>query len=72
MKIICDNCRTKYSIADDKVKGKVFRIGHLGWFNDLMLAGTLAGVEMGLKIAGVPYEPGGTQVALDWLAGAEA
>ena len=31
----------------NKVKGKVFRIGHLGWFNDLMLAGTLAGVEMG-------------------------
>jgi alanine-glyoxylate transaminase/serine-glyoxylate transaminase/serine-pyruvate transaminase len=51
-----------------KVKGKVFRIGHLGWFNDLMLAGTLGGVEMGLKIAGVPYAPGGTQAALDWLA----
>ncbi|MDH3421274.1 MAG: serine--glyoxylate aminotransferase, partial [Gammaproteobacteria bacterium] len=51
-----------------KVKGTVFRIGHLGWFNDLMLAGTLAGVEMGLKIAGVPHEPGGTQAALDWLA----
>ncbi len=55
-----------------KVKGKVFRIGHLGWFNDLMLAGTLAGVEMGLKIAGVPHKPGGTQTALDWLAGPES
>ena len=42
-----------------KVKGKVFRIGHLGWFNDLMLAGTLSGVEMGLKAAKVPFQPGG-------------
>jgi alanine-glyoxylate transaminase/serine-glyoxylate transaminase/serine-pyruvate transaminase len=50
-----------------KVKGKVFRIGHLGWFNDLMLAGTLSGVEMGLKAAKVPFQPGGVQVALEWL-----
>ena len=41
-----------------KLKGKVFRIGHLGDFNDLMLAGTLCGVEMGLRVAGVPIEPG--------------
>ena len=51
-----------------KVKGKVFRIGHLGWFNDLMMAGTLCGVEMGLTLAGVPFRPGGVQAALDWLA----
>ena len=38
-----------------KLKGKVFRIGHLGDFNDLMLAGTLCGVEMGLSLAGVPF-----------------
>lgn len=50
-----------------KVKGKVFRIGHLGWFNELMLAGTLCGVEMGLALAGVPFKPGGAQAALDWL-----
>ena len=50
-----------------KVKGKVFRIGHLGWFNELMLAGTLCGVEMGLVHAGVPFKPGGVQAALDWL-----
>ena len=50
-----------------KVKGKVFRIGHLGWFNDLMMAGTLCGVEMGLTLAGVPFRPGGVQAALDWL-----
>jgi alanine-glyoxylate transaminase/serine-glyoxylate transaminase/serine-pyruvate transaminase len=47
---------------------KVFRIGHLGHFNDLMLAGTLAGVEMGLKRAGVPYTTGGVQAALELLA----
>ena len=40
-----------------KLAGKVFRIGHLGSFNDLMLAGTLCGVEMGLKLAGVPHQP---------------
>ncbi len=50
-----------------KVKGKVFRIGHLGWFNELMLAGTLCGVEMGLVLAGVPIKPGGVQAALEWL-----
>jgi alanine-glyoxylate transaminase/serine-glyoxylate transaminase/serine-pyruvate transaminase len=46
----------------------VFRIGHLGDFNDLMLAGTLAGVEMGLELAGVPHRKGGVQAALDYLA----
>ena len=52
-----------------KLKGKVFRIGHLGDFNDLMLMGTLAGVEMGLGIAGVPHQRGGAQAAMDYLAG---
>ncbi|HVM78258.1 MAG TPA: aminotransferase class V-fold PLP-dependent enzyme [Stellaceae bacterium] len=52
-----------------KLKGKVFRIGHLGDFNDLMLMGTLAGVEMGLGIAGVPHRRGGAQAALDYLGG---
>ncbi len=52
-----------------KVQGKVFRIGHLGDFNDLMLAGTLAGVEMGLAAAGVPHGKGGVQVAMDYLGG---
>jgi alanine-glyoxylate transaminase/serine-glyoxylate transaminase/serine-pyruvate transaminase len=51
-----------------KLAGKVFRIGHLGHFSDLMLAGTLAGVEMGLALAGVPHKQGGTQAALDYLA----
>jgi alanine-glyoxylate transaminase/serine-glyoxylate transaminase/serine-pyruvate transaminase len=51
-----------------KVAGKVFRIGHLGDFNELSLAGTLAGIEMGLAAAGVPHDKGGVQVAIDYLA----
>ncbi len=47
-----------------KLAGRVFRIGHLGSFNDLMLAGTLSGVEMGLALAGVPHKPGGAQAAM--------
>ena len=49
-----------------KLNGRIFRIGHLGDFNDLMLAGTLCGVEMGLRIAGVPVEPG-VEAALELL-----
>jgi alanine-glyoxylate transaminase/serine-glyoxylate transaminase/serine-pyruvate transaminase len=51
-----------------KVQGKVFRIGHLGDFNELMLAGTLCGVQMGLAAAAVPFNKGGVQAALDYLA----
>jgi alanine-glyoxylate transaminase/serine-glyoxylate transaminase/serine-pyruvate transaminase len=51
-----------------KLQGKVFRIGHLGHFNDLTLMGTLCGVEMGLQLAGVPIRQGGVQAALDSLA----
>ena len=47
-----------------KLAGKVFRIGHLGSFNDLMLAGTLSGIEMGLQLAGVPHNGGGVDAAL--------
>lgn len=50
-----------------RLKGRVFRIGHLGDFNDLMLAGTLSGVEMALQRAGVPAARGGVQAALDAL-----
>jgi alanine-glyoxylate transaminase/serine-glyoxylate transaminase/serine-pyruvate transaminase len=50
-----------------RLAGKVVRIGHLGSFNDLMLAGTLSGIEMGLRMAGVPYRPGGVMAALDSL-----
>jgi alanine-glyoxylate transaminase / serine-glyoxylate transaminase / serine-pyruvate transaminase len=50
-----------------RLAGTVFRIGHLGHFNDLTLAGTLAGVQMGLQLAGVPVKPGGLDAALDHL-----
>jgi alanine-glyoxylate transaminase/serine-glyoxylate transaminase/serine-pyruvate transaminase len=52
-----------------KVKGKIFRIGHLGDFNDLMLSGTLAGLEMGFSRAGIPFSKGGVAAALDYLEG---
>jgi alanine-glyoxylate transaminase/serine-glyoxylate transaminase/serine-pyruvate transaminase len=52
-----------------KLADKIFRIGHLGDFNDLTLIGTLGGVEMGLAAAGVPHTPGGTQAAIQYLAG---
>ena len=51
------------------LKDRVFRIGHLGDFNDLSLIGTLGGVEMGLRVAGVPHQTGGVQAAMDFLSG---
>jgi alanine-glyoxylate transaminase/serine-glyoxylate transaminase/serine-pyruvate transaminase len=51
-----------------KLAGKVFRIGHLGDFNDLMLAGTLSGIEMGLALARVPFSKGGIMAALNYLS----
>ena len=53
-----------------KLADRAFRIGHLGAFNDLMLLGTLGGVEMGLKAAGVPHRPGGLTAAIDVLTAA--
>ena len=50
-----------------QARGKIFRIGHLGHFNDLMLGGTLAGVEMGLQLAEIPIDPSGVSVALELL-----
>ncbi len=51
-----------------RLQDKVFRIGHLGDFNDLMLLGTLSGIEIGLARAGVPHRKGGVQAAIDLLA----
>ena len=51
-----------------KLQGRIFRIGHLGDFNDLMLMGTLAGVELGLRSAAVPYRSGGLGAAVDVLS----
>jgi alanine-glyoxylate transaminase / serine-glyoxylate transaminase / serine-pyruvate transaminase len=55
-----------------KFSGKVFRIGHLGDFNDLMLCATLCGIEMGLKKMGIPHHPGGVAAAMDYLSSSEA
>src|ERR1700749_1668467 len=57
--IILENFDMSLGAGLSKSAGKVFRIGHLGSFNDLMLAGTLSGVEMGLRLAGGPHQPGG-------------
>ena len=51
-----------------RLAGRVFRIGHLGDFNDLMLTGTLSGLEMGLKLAGIPHKAGGIVAALQFLS----
>ena len=51
-----------------RLAGRVFRIGHLGDFNDLMLAGTLSGVEMGLRVADIPHQAGGVQAAMQYLS----
>ena len=67
-KVVLDRFNMSLGNGLDKVQGKVFRIGHLGYFNDLMLAGTLSGVEMGLDLAGVPHTKGGVMAALEYLA----
>jgi alanine-glyoxylate transaminase/serine-glyoxylate transaminase/serine-pyruvate transaminase len=66
--IILDRFDMSLGTGLGKLQGRIFRIGHLGYFNDLMLAGTLCGVEMGLKLAGVPVASGGVQAALEFLA----
>jgi alanine-glyoxylate transaminase / serine-glyoxylate transaminase / serine-pyruvate transaminase len=68
-KIVLERFDMSLGTGLGKLKGKVFRIGHLGDFNDLMLAGTLCGVEMGLSLADIPYSKGGVTAALDFLSG---
>ena len=68
--VILDRCDMSLGAGLGKLAGKVFRIGHLGDFNDLMLMGTLAGVEIGLQAAGVPHQPNGVRAAIDFLASA--
>ena len=67
-KIILDEYDMSLGASFNKVKGKVFRIGHLGDLNELMLMGVLAGVEMGLKKAKIPYKAGGIMAAIDYLS----
>ncbi len=66
-KVVLDKFDMSLGAGLAKLKGKVFRIGHLGHFNDLMLMGTLSGVEMGLHAAGVPHRAGGVAAAMDVL-----
>jgi alanine-glyoxylate transaminase/serine-glyoxylate transaminase/serine-pyruvate transaminase len=65
--VILDRFNMSLGAGLAKLKGRVFRIGHLGDFNDLMLTGTLGGVEAGMAIAGVPFTSGGVQAALACL-----
>jgi alanine-glyoxylate transaminase/serine-glyoxylate transaminase/serine-pyruvate transaminase len=67
-RIVLERFDMSLGVGLGKLKGRVFRIGHLGDFNDLMLAGTLSGVEMGLAAGGVPFTRGGVTAALDFLA----
>jgi len=69
-KVVLDHFDMSLGTGLAKLAGKVFRIGHLGYFNDLSLMGTLAGVEMGLALAGVPYLPGGVAAAINDLVDA--
>ncbi len=67
--IVLDNFDMSLGAGLSKLADKVFRIGHLGHFNDLTLMGTLSGVEMGLSAAGVPHKSGGVLAAMDVLKG---
>jgi alanine-glyoxylate transaminase/serine-glyoxylate transaminase/serine-pyruvate transaminase len=66
-KAVLENFNMSLGQGLSKVSGWVFRIGHLGDFNDLTLMGTLAGVEMGFEVAGVPYKKGGVLAAMQYL-----
>jgi alanine-glyoxylate transaminase/serine-glyoxylate transaminase/serine-pyruvate transaminase len=65
--LILDGFDMSLGAGLSKLAGRVFRIGHLGSFNDLMLAGTLCGVEMGMQLAKIPYQAGGVMAALRYL-----
>jgi alanine-glyoxylate transaminase / serine-glyoxylate transaminase / serine-pyruvate transaminase len=51
-----------------KVKGRMFRIGHLGYSNDLTVLASLTGCEMGLKLMNIPVRASGVQAAMDYFA----
>ena len=70
-KVVLERFNLSLGSGLSKVRDKVFRIGHLGDFNDLMLLGTLAGIEMGLGLAGVPHRKGGVAAAMDFLVRGE-
>ena len=71
-KVVLENFDMSLGTGLNKIKGKAFRIGHIGHFNDLMLMGTLSGVEMGLDLAKVPHRSGGVLAAMEVLKGSAA
>jgi alanine-glyoxylate transaminase/serine-glyoxylate transaminase/serine-pyruvate transaminase len=71
-KVVLENFDMSLGTGLGKLKGRAFRIGHIGHFNDLMLMGTLSGVEMGLDLAKVPHRKGGVNAAMDILTKREA
>jgi alanine-glyoxylate transaminase/serine-glyoxylate transaminase/serine-pyruvate transaminase len=70
-KVVLENFDMSLGTGLGKLKGKAFRIGHIGHFNDLMLMGTLSGIEMGLDLAKVPHRAGGVLAAMEVLKGRE-
>jgi alanine-glyoxylate transaminase/serine-glyoxylate transaminase/serine-pyruvate transaminase len=66
-KIALEHFNISYGTGLGRIAGKVFRIGHLGDVNDLMILGALAGTEMALALARVPHKKGGVQAAMDYL-----
>ncbi|MCA3647596.1 MAG: aminotransferase class V-fold PLP-dependent enzyme [Hyphomicrobiales bacterium] len=68
-KIILERSNMSLGNGLGRLADRVFRIGHLGDFHDLMVTGTLSGVEMGLAVAGIPHKPGGVQAAMNFLQG---
>jgi alanine-glyoxylate transaminase/serine-glyoxylate transaminase/serine-pyruvate transaminase len=71
-KVVLENFDMSLGTGLNKIKGKAFRIGHIGHFNDLMLMGTLSGIEMGLDLAHVPHREGGVLAAMEVLKAREA
>jgi alanine-glyoxylate transaminase / serine-glyoxylate transaminase / serine-pyruvate transaminase len=69
--IVLDRFNMSLGAGLGRLKGRAFRIGHLGDFNDVMLLGTLGGVELGLAAAGVPFQRGGVQAAIESLSSPE-
>ena len=68
LRVVLERFDMSLGIGLSKLSGKIFRIGHLGDFNDLSLIGTLGGTEMGLVLAEIPHQSGGVTAALDFLA----
>ena len=67
-KLVLDTFNMSLGTGLNKLAGKAFRIGHLGYTNELTVLGALAGVEMGLELAGVPHQKGGVGAAMAYLA----